>query len=137
LIDANKPVRQELSRECMECICDASSGCNQQATCPVDDPSSNHLPRTCGPYQFDRTYWTLSGRPGRSFESCANEKSCAEESVGRFVHQMSFDCNEDGVIDCLDYAAIHRAGPKSCNSQWFLESPYWSSFEQCYGFGRK
>lgn len=137
LIDSGKPSRQELTKECMECICDASSGCNLQATCPLDGGSSPHLPKTCGPYQFDRNYWTLSGRPGRSFESCANDKACSEETVGRFTHQMAFDCNEDGVIDCLDYASIHRVGPKSCNSQWFLDSPYWASFEQCYGFGRK
>lgn len=136
LIDSGKPIRQELTKECMDCICEASSGCNLQSTCPLDGGPTHHMPKTCGAYQFDRNYWTLSGRPGRSFESCANEKSCSEETVGRYTHQMAFDCNEDGVIDCLDYASIHRVGPKSCNTQWLLESPYWQSFEQCYGFGR-
>lgn len=137
-VDRNKPpARQDMSKECMECICDASSGCDLRNTCPLDNENNRHLQQTCGPYQIDRNYWSVAGRLGRSFESCANEKPCAEESVSRFVHQMAFDCNEDGVIDCLDYASIHRAGPKSCNSQWFLDSPYWSTFEQCYGFGRR
>jgi hypothetical protein len=130
-----KPPVIDMSNECMECICEAASACDLNAKCtglPLDETG-----RHCGPYQLDGNYWRLGGRMGGDFERCVSDKECAEQTVTRFIRRMSFDCNEDGVIDCLDYAAIHKAGPKSCNSQWLLESKFWNSFEQCYGFSRR
>lgn len=135
-----KPVVVDITSGCMECICEASSGCNFDAHCSPGGPDT---PPSCGPFQLDHNYWRVAGRPGYrgdnriDFERCASEKECAEETVNRFIRRMSFDCNEDGVVDCLDYASIHRAGPKGCNTQWFLESKYWSDFEQCYGFSAR
>ena len=131
----DKPPVIEMSSECMECICEAASGCNLEAKCtglPLDETG-----RTCGPFQLSSNYWRLGGRIGGDFETCVTEKECAEKTVTRFIQRMAFDCNEDGVVDCLDYAAIHRAGPKSCNTQWLSESTFWNSFEQCYGFSRR
>lgn len=133
--EPEKPPLIPMSNECMECICDAASGCNLETRCsghPLDETG-----RVCGPYQMDTNYWRLGGKIGGEFEKCANEKECAEQTVSRFVRRMAYDCNEDGVVDCLDYAAIHRGGPKSCNTQWLLESKFWNAFEQCYGFSRR
>jgi len=114
----------------------ASTGCEWERKC--SGPSDAQV---CGAYQLDRNYWTAAGSPGYrgaalDFERCVGDKPCAEETVTRFVNKMAFDCNLDGNVDCLDFAAIHKAGPKSCNSDWFLSSPFWTEFQQCYGFGR-
>lgn len=129
--------RLGISKECFECMCEASSGCERDIRCNTPDRDT----QVCGPYQLDRSYWRLAGRPGfagsqNDFELCASDTRCAEDTMSKFMKRMSFDCNEDGVVDCLDYAAIHKAGVKHCNSQWFLESKYWSQFERCYGFSR-
>lgn len=107
--------------------------------CSPDDRDQS---KRCGPYQLDRNYWFAAGKPGFrgnsiDFEKCSNDKDCSEETVSRFLRKMTYDCNEDGVIDCLDFAAIHKGGPKACNSQWFLESKFWTEFQQCYGFSRR
>lgn len=83
----------------------------------------------------------ITGQPGYrgaagDFERCASEKDCAEESVRRFLTKMAFDCNEDGNVDCLDFAAVHKAGPKACNADWFLDSKFWTDFQSCHGFSR-
>lgn len=31
------------------------------------------------------------------------------------------DCNQDGVIDCMDYAAIHKLGGYGCNENFPLK----------------
>ena len=38
------------------------------------------------------------------------------------------DCNSDGVIDCADYAAIHKAGAGHCEDHWVHKSAFMQSF---------
>ncbi|RWS30551.1 Destabilase-like protein [Leptotrombidium deliense] len=119
---------------CMACICEASSRCDENILCSNDIGT-----KVCGPYQISFTYWTEAGRPGYrgsggDYEGCANEKSCAETCVQSYVNKWAIDCNGDGVIDCLDYAAIHKAGPQQCNDRQFLQSHYWTEFQTCFGF---
>lgn len=89
----------------------------------------------CGPFQFSYQYWAESGKPGnsqgiRDFEKCARDKQCAEQTVRAYFKKFKRDCNNDGVIDCLDMAALHKAGPSGCNSSWFFKSRYWSTFNK-------
>lgn len=39
------------------------------------------------------------------------------------------DCNGDGVINCLDYAAIHRLGGYGCRGP--TDQPYHDKFYNC------
>lgn len=41
------------------------------------------------------------------------------------------DCNHDGVIDCNDFAAIHKLGPHNCEASALFGSKYWNSYELC------
>lgn len=41
------------------------------------------------------------------------------------------DCNDDGVITCEDYAAIHRRGPRACSNKDLLKDHYWNKFLAC------
>lgn len=41
------------------------------------------------------------------------------------------DCNRDGVIDCYDFAAIHKTGAAGCSNQWLYESAYWNKLRKC------
>lgn len=89
---------------------------------------------------LNRFFWTEAGRPtGRgepgSFEQCALDRSCSELTVRSYVNRHQVDCNEDGVLDCLDFAAMTRLGKAACNLQSLLDSTYWNKFQQCYGFG--
>lgn len=38
------------------------------------------------------------------------------------------DCNGDAIIDCADYAAIHKAGPGHCDDHWVPKSAFMQSF---------
>ncbi|KAI1304085.1 Lysozyme [Halotydeus destructor] len=131
LATTEKP-KVEISSECLACICEASSQCNPDTGCSL----SQNGAQVCGPYQFDRNYWSASGSGSADFERCALDQDCAEDAVRSYTAKNTLDCNDDGNIDCLDFAAIHRAGPKACNSQWLIDSTYWSDFQNCYGFGR-
>lgn len=35
-------------------------------------------------------------------------KNCAEAAVRGYMAKWASDCNGDGKVDCLDYAAIHK-----------------------------
>lgn len=89
----------------------------------------------CGQYQLSYTYWAEAGKPGnnqgpRDFEKCARDKSCAEQTVRAYFKKFKRDCNNDGQIDCLDMAALHKGGPTSCSSDWFYKSRYWLAFNK-------
>lgn len=89
----------------------------------------------CGQYQISYTYWAEAGKPGnnqglRDYEKCAREKSCAEQTVRAYFKKFKKDCNNDGHIDCLDMAALHKGGPNSCSADWFYKSRYWMAFNK-------
>lgn len=89
----------------------------------------------CGQYQISYTYWAEAGKPGnnhgaRDYEKCVRDKSCAEQTVRAYFKKFKRDCNNDGLIDCLDMAALHKGGPTSCSSDWFYKSRYWLNFNK-------
>lgn len=99
----------------------------------------------CGPFQVDWEYWTEAGKPGNradlsnleNFQMCLTNRQCADDAVRGYMAKWRKDCNEDGIVDCNDFAALHIAGPNSCNAQWFLDSQYYSDFRSCYDFRRR
>lgn len=127
-----------VTKECLECICHASSRCSNSIGC-VSNGRGKH---NCGPYQVDWEYWAEAGKPGtrpdlstgENFQMCLNNRECADQTVRAFLARFQRDCNDDGVIDCNDFAAVHVAGPKACNAQWYTESKYYSDFRECYDF---
>ena len=113
----------------------ASSDCNLDLKCHNTGPNSYH----CGPYGISWAYWSDAGKPGdtgqsQDFEFCLNDKECADQTVIGYMEKYGNDCNEDGVVDCSDYAAIHQTGPNNCHAEWLLNSDYWYKFQQtvCY-----
>ncbi|XP_074595709.1 uncharacterized protein LOC141850866 isoform X2 [Brevipalpus obovatus] len=122
------------TQQCLNCICQASSGCDLSKKCHNAGGGAYF----CGPYQISWSYWSDGNKPGyrggpHDFENCLNDKQCAEQAVIGYMSKWARDCNDDGIVNCADYAAIHKAGPHSCNAQWLYESSYWKTFQstQC------
>jgi len=120
----------------MACICKAISSCGQNLKCDGD---------VCGVFRITWAYWTESGSrvldgddpfEYTAFENCANNITCAQQSVIGYMENVakdpspSQDCNNDGVIDCYDYASIHYLGPYNCRAN--LVDWYKKSFQHCY-----
>lgn len=128
-------------QDCLECICHASSRCNNNAGC-VSDGTGKFI---CGPYQVDWEYWTEAGKPGQradlsnleNFQQCLTNRQCADETVRGYMTRFLKDCDENGVRDCNDMAAIHIAGARNCHAQWYLDSQYYADFRSCYDFRRR
>lgn len=89
----------------------------------------------CGPYQISYRYWTEAGKPGmrqdaKDFERCVRDRNCAEQTIKAYFRKYKRDCNNDGQINCLDMASLHKGGPSSCSTDWFYKSRYWSAFNR-------
>src|SRR5688572_12372250 len=41
------------------------------------------------------------------------------------------DCNGDGIMDCDDFAAIHKLGPHQCREESVTTTDYWREYEKC------
>uniref|UniRef100_A0A1A9WK38 lysozyme n=1 Tax=Glossina brevipalpis TaxID=37001 RepID=A0A1A9WK38_9MUSC len=111
-IASEKPVTDN----CLHCLCMAISECNQTAVCRKG---------ACGPFRMTYYYWAHGGNltldsdtPGsvEAFPNCANDLTCATNTVQNYMARYSQDCNNDGVVDCYDYAAIHNLGPFGCKN---------------------
>lgn len=134
--------------KCLNCICLASSLCSDaQLKC---DSSGE-----CGAYKLSFTYWADAGALSphsnssrfddeddflssssisllaqpRDFELCATNKDCARRSVKNYFLKHAMDCNNDAKIDCLDMAAVHRAGSAECSADWLKETDFWQNFQ--------
>ena len=46
------------------------------------------------------------------------------------MSKWSQDCNQDGRVDCLDFAAIHVTGGSNCRADWLERSAYWKAFRR-------
>ncbi|XP_012261020.2 lysozyme-like [Athalia rosae] len=120
----------QLDRTCLGCICEASSGCNQSLACDGD---------VCGPFRITWGYWSDGGKPTLNDEPnsdpgayarCVNEPFCAARAVQGYMNKFGQDCNGDKVVDCKDFARIHRLGGYGCGGP--LEPKYESAFLTCY-----
>ncbi|XP_046417441.1 invertebrate-type lysozyme 3-like [Neodiprion fabricii] len=119
----------QLDNICLGCICEASSGCNQTLACDGD---------VCGPFRITWAFWsdagkpTLNGEPSTNagaYPRCANDAFCAGAIIQGYMQKFAQDCNGDAVIDCKDFARIHRLGAYGCHGG--LDTKYENAFNSC------
>ncbi|RZF31957.1 hypothetical protein LSTR_LSTR012427 [Laodelphax striatellus] len=100
---------------CLDCICETID-CTMINTCKGDH---------CGPFSITRVFWKDAGYPtvlfddkhsDGAYERCANDLDCARQTVKSYMDTHPFDCNNDTVVDCSDYGAIHFGGIYKCRS---------------------
>jgi len=120
---------QPLTEVCLGCICEAISSCNQTLMCEGD---------VCGVFRITWAYWYDSGKPvlpgdnpndAHAHVRCLNNPDCAKKSAIGYLTRFAQDCNHDGVVDCLDYASIHKLGGYGCSAPLNVE--YKEKFDKC------
>jgi len=126
-----------VDNRCLGCLCEASTGCNASVGCFT--PSTGGY--FCGAFFISRGYWEDAGQqvlrgdsPQRSgaFEDCTNDLFCSAQVVRSYMEEFHQDCNNDGLVDCLDYAHIHVLGGYGCRSQDFPTSEFFRKFSNCF-----
>lgn len=148
-INNNTSNPYRLSKECFECICEASTSCNEQSRCQTSDVRHTR----CGLFLISYDQWLTSGlseklvtpealardvaADERAFYHCVTDRLCAERVLRAYMQKTGAkDCDKDGRLDCYDAAAIHHSGTEECAGETLLNSQYWNDFSACYGFGR-
>jgi len=116
----------QMSRRCLDCVCQVESNCNPNVGCVMDEGSLS-----CGPYQIKEVYWIDCGRPGASWMSCADSMSCSEQCIQAYMVRYGTYCTGGRQPTCQDYARIHNRGPQGCQSNLSLE--YWQRVQACCG----
>ncbi|EAT47407.1 AAEL001485-PA [Aedes aegypti] len=110
-----------LNSTCFRCLCEASTGCSNRLRCDQG---------YCGPFSISRAYWIDAGKvvkaqddPNRwgSYEECANNYDCATDIITQYMEKYGKDCNNDGLVDCVDYAMLHINGGPTCHLPLNLE----------------
>lgn len=106
-----------LNATCLRCLCEGLTQCDLTRGCRDE---------YCGPFYLSRVYWADAGRvtfpddsPDRvnAYPDCAKDYPCASKIVTNYMIKFARDCNDDGVVDCLDYAQIHLLGGHGCATQ--------------------
>lgn len=136
IVTANALAGVGLNDDCMQCICRASSGCDQQLRCITRGSEEKY----CGPFQLTEEYWNMAGSPDdspnnfSSFEDCANDVDCAVTTVTNYMKKYHKDCDGDDNITCMDYARLHRLKQDECSDTVKLANhfdAYWARFQNC------
>jgi Destabilase len=70
-----------------------------------------------------------------AYANCVNEPYCAAKTIQGYMRRFGSDCNGDGIIDCRDYAAIHKHGGYGCKSA--LPPAYEKTFNECINYALK
>ncbi|XP_041981998.1 lysozyme-like isoform X2 [Aricia agestis] len=79
----------------------------------------------CGPFNLSKDYWLDAGQPTLlnndperkgAFEDCAKDYECAKTIVAGYLEKFVTDCNNDGVIDCLDHMMVNANGRYDCST---------------------
>ncbi|XP_066966294.1 lysozyme 2-like isoform X1 [Macrobrachium rosenbergii] len=124
---------------CLGCICEASTQCNVSVGC--------HTPYAgayfCGPFLISWAYWADAGKPviqnddpnrQGAFENCVNDLYCSAETVRQYMGKFATngDCNEDGQVDCTDFAQMHRMGGYGCRDPSIRTTDFYKRFETCW-----
>ncbi|CAI6367893.1 unnamed protein product [Macrosiphum euphorbiae] len=118
-----------IDEPCLGCLCEANGECSPHMKCRGE---------VCGMFGITWAYWSDSGRPviqgsqptdSDAYQKCANDATCARTSVIGYMKRFAQDCNNDGVVDCYDYAAIHKMGGFGCKSH--LPHDYQIRFKAC------
>ncbi|XP_072016627.1 lysozyme 3-like [Amphiura filiformis] len=107
--------KAEITAECLQCICKVESICNLEIGC-----DSAVEPEKCGPYQLTEAYWEAGGSHGEDWRSCAQDKTCAEDTIKCYLGQHDiFDSPT-----CEDWARFYHGGPDGMNSA--SADTYWN-----------
>ncbi|KAG7158299.1 Lysozyme 1-like [Homarus americanus] len=122
-----------LDENCLGCLCQASTGCQNIGGCPRG---------YCGPFLISRAYWIDAGKPVFSnhahnpdapgaFESCAADLACAADIVRAYMAKYgNQDCNGDGFVSCTDFVKIHKLGRNACGNH-LQQGEFVSAYENC------
>ncbi|CAG7833069.1 unnamed protein product [Allacma fusca] len=125
-------VTAQLSDRCLGCICQASTKCKKDIGCTAAG--------VCGPLLISWPFWADAGKyvikgtspsSSNAYSDCATDLYCAAETVKAYMEKYEKDCNGDGVINCEDYARIHKLGPSNCGDASFFTTEYGTLFKQC------
>nr|AGK40908.1 i-type lysozyme 5 [Nilaparvata lugens] len=108
--------KKPFTDECLNCICETINCTAANSKCKGD---------ICGRFSIDRANWKDAGHPtvlfddvesDGAFERCANDFECARLTIKKYMDTHPHDCNNDSIIDCYDYGAIHFSGTFKCKS---------------------
>ncbi|XP_073838566.1 invertebrate-type lysozyme-like [Musca autumnalis] len=112
-----------MDEKCFRCLCTTINDCK-----PVKC-LRNH---TCGIYEISRSYWIDSGKnvlddntnyylgeedEFSAYLKCVNNIKCSRKTVTKYMQRYQDDCNNDGIIDCRDFIALHLLGPHGCKTK--------------------
>lgn len=104
-----------LNASCIRCLCESLTNCDVTRGCQN---------QYCGPFSISRIYWADAGKVTfpddnenreNAFSDCARDYNCASKIITNYMIKYAKDCNNDGVVDCLDYSLIHVNGYPSCH----------------------
>ncbi|KAK7601697.1 hypothetical protein V9T40_009138 [Parthenolecanium corni] len=113
-VSSGKKYVSNLSTVCIRCLCHSSTQCNMTVGCQKG---------YCGPLFLTKEYWRDAGRPTlrdddpdrtNAFNDCAKDYGCSSTAVENYMAKFGYDCNNDGVTDCDDYARLHFHGREKC-----------------------
>lgn len=116
---------------CLRCLCEGLTQCDLTRGCQNE---------YCGPFYLSRIYWADAGKvtfpddsPDRvnAFQDCAKDYPCATRIVTNYMIKYARDCNDDGVVDCLDYAHIHMLGGPACSSTPLTAQEFLRRYKKC------
>lgn len=67
-----------------------------------------------------------------AYDNCVNEPFCAARTIQNYMKRYGQDCNNDGKVDCIDYAKIHIFGGYGCQGE--LNYKYKTAFDNCINY---
>ncbi|KAM8712274.1 hypothetical protein ACLKA7_012746 [Drosophila subpalustris] len=121
----NKPVTED----CLECLCETSSGCNATKIC---------VNGACGIFRITRGFWVEGGQltlpndttlSENAFTNCVNDPFCAADTIQNYMFKHGQDCNGDELVNCEDYGAMHKLGNLNCRGE--LPYSFAKIFNRC------
>ncbi|CAF1222530.1 unnamed protein product [Didymodactylos carnosus] len=112
-----------IDQACLDCICEIESQCSAIG-CSEDVGSLS-----CGYYQIKENYYIDCEEPGDDWQSCADDKSCADTCVENYLERYGTYCTGGSEPTCEDYARIHNGGPKGCQTE--ATTGYWERVQKC------
>ncbi|XP_030563370.1 lysozyme 3 [Drosophila novamexicana] len=122
-------VNRPVTEDCLECLCEAQSGCNATQIC---------VNGACGIFRITWGFWMEGGAitlpndtslSKEAFTNCVNDPHCAADTIQNYMYKNGQDCNGDKVINCLDFGAIHKMGNLRCQDE--LPYTYGRIFSRC------
>ncbi|XP_071830768.1 uncharacterized protein [Apostichopus japonicus] len=114
--------------DCMACICEVESNCNENIGCRWDVNSDS-----CGPFQIKNDYYSdaklMSNNLGTDWVSCTTEQECAERTVQAYMSRYATSSRIGYTPGCEEFARIHNGGP---NGYLYSSTDgYWSKVSAC------